>query len=177
MATPPLFVAGQVLTAAQMNQIGFFKIGSFALAATTNVNNVFTSDYRSYRLVIASTGGTSSDITMRLRVGGADNSTSNYNYAGQRSGFNLTTPSSIGAASQTSFTVGRTDSGDPGGGTSLDIYNPEAAFRTYFTGQAIDAQFLGNFGGYFDLTTQFDGFTLFGSASWTGTVSVYGYRN
>jgi hypothetical protein len=177
MATPPLFVAGQVLTAAQMNQIGFFEIGSFALGATTNVNNVFTSDYKSYRLVIATTTCTSADITMRLRVGGADNSTSNYNYARLQSLYNATAPTSVGAASQAAFNVGRTDSGDPGGGISFDIYNPQTALRTWFTGQSIDAQIFMNVGGYLDLTTQFDGFTLFGSATWTGTVSVYGYRD
>jgi hypothetical protein len=177
MATPPLFVAGQVLTAAQMNQIGFFEIGSFALAATTNVNNVFTSDYKNYRLVIATTTCTSADITMRLRVGGADNTTSNYNNARNQSLYNTTAPTSVGAAGVNAFSIGRTDSGDPGGGISIDVYNPQTALRTWFTGQSVDAQIFMNVGGYFDLTTQFDGFTLFGSATWTGTVSVYGYRD
>jgi hypothetical protein len=175
----PDFSPGEVLTAAAMDSIGLWKIANGTLSATTNVNNAFTSDYLNYRIVIATAStSASADIGLRLRVGGADNSTSNYSEAGQRSGFNTTAPTSIGRLNQTGFNIGRVHGTDTIGGIVVDIFNPQSsAVKISWTSQSIDSQFLQNMGGFFNGTTSFDGFTLFGPATWTGTWAVYGYRN
>jgi hypothetical protein len=51
MATPPDFSSGAVLTAAQMNSVGLWKVASGSLStATTNFQGCFTSDYRDIAL-------------------------------------------------------------------------------------------------------------------------------
>ena len=71
MATPPDFTAGQILTAAQMNQIGLWKITPTSVSGTgatidsdgsvvvlgggTNftVNGAFSADYSSYKIIVS----------------------------------------------------------------------------------------------------------------------------
>lgn len=58
MATPPTFVAGNVLTAAQMNKVGMWTViakTSFSAVSNFGASNVFTSDYDDYLLVIRAT--------------------------------------------------------------------------------------------------------------------------
>jgi hypothetical protein len=61
MAVPPDFVAGQILTAAQMNQIGSWLVKEQVVGTTVSavtVTDAFTADYDSYRVVW--TGGIAS---------------------------------------------------------------------------------------------------------------------
>jgi hypothetical protein len=58
MATPPDFVSGAVLTAAQMNAIGQWTVvtkTSFSAVANFGASGVFTSDFDDYLLVIRNT--------------------------------------------------------------------------------------------------------------------------
>ena len=56
----PSFASGEVLTAADMNAVGLWKVGSFTASAQTTLtcDNVFTSDYDNYKIVVKM-GGTS----------------------------------------------------------------------------------------------------------------------
>ena len=81
MAVPPVFVAGAVLTAAQMNQIGLWRTKaqtSFSAASSVVADNVFTSDFESYCVIVRYTTTSTTGIAFQLRVGGvtaATNST------------------------------------------------------------------------------------------------------
>ena len=82
MATPPDFTAGQVLTAAQMNAVGLWRVtdGTF-----TNTNNFtisgFTSDYEFYRVIIRATrvsGTGTNELNAQLYNGATARTTEYY---------------------------------------------------------------------------------------------------
>ena len=50
MATPPVFSSAAVLTAAQMNAVGLWKITEVNFS-TTAIDGIFTSDFDNYRIV------------------------------------------------------------------------------------------------------------------------------
>ena len=57
MATPPVFSAGAVLTAAQMNAVGLWEIKTQTIGtgvASFEVTGAFSSDYDNYKIVINS---------------------------------------------------------------------------------------------------------------------------
>ena len=80
MATPPDFTAGQVLTAAQMNQIGLWHVSRTTIGsgvASVTVSNAFSADYDTYQIVVS--GGVASTIcSLNLHLDGL---TSGYQYA------------------------------------------------------------------------------------------------
>jgi len=182
MATPPDFTAGQVLTAAQMNAIGLWKVSAstFSAAASHSVNNCFTSDFDAYRVIAHFSSSTSLTTTMRLRVGGVDNSgASSYGITILKA-FNSTTDSSTSNTSSFGF------SGTAQGAItalSFDIWQPAVAVNTVINGLTTQGMIAENaktstFWGRHDVNTAFDGFTLIASTgNITGYVKVYGYRN
>ena len=162
--------AGMVL----LNTTSFSGVASVSLPAAT-----FSSTYRNYRIVLSADTTVATQMQIRLRVGGADNTTSNY-YSG-----------AVNVAM-----VGGAVTGDPGGAAGnimsragysnsagvlnmfYDIYNP---FETKATGisatQARNDAVLTIVGGYFQATTSFDSLTFIpASGNITGEVSVYGYN-
>ena len=85
MATPPDFTAGQVLTAAQMNAVGLWKITPTSVSGTgasidangdvvvssgganLTVNGVFSTDYKNYRILVSdfkASGASSIQLSM-----------------------------------------------------------------------------------------------------------------
>ena len=73
------------------------------------------------------------------------------------------------------------DDDDDANVTVIEVYRPNLATRTSFISQClytVSGSRSLYYGGYFDNTTVFDGFTLYmASGTFTGTVRVYGYRN
>jgi hypothetical protein len=153
---------------------------SFSAVSSVSVNNCFSATYDNYRLIVTHTGTAASPVGVRLRmrVSGADNSTSNYSYAGRYD-------STLGegrllATSQTSALVG--DAGDTNAGQTIDILSPALAFRTLILAQSSawgttqgGAAWLN---GVFFANTTFDGVSIFpASSTITGSLRVYGYRN
>jgi hypothetical protein len=186
MATPPVFTSGAILTAAQMNAVGMWKVASGVLStATTNFVGCFTSDYTNYRIVVDSiqTSG-NTDVNFRLLSGTTPQSTGN-NYAGAFTGLVDT-----GAADNRNSTGGNegysgfTNVGTfnvPIGAFVYDVYGPQLAQRTFFTINSI--AHTGNFitrSGMVahKLTTAYDGIQFFTGSAVTlgGTVTIYGYN-
>ena len=179
MAVPPDFVAGQVLTAAQMNKIGLWLVKSQTIGtavSTVTVTDAFSADYENYRIVIA--GGTASAANNILMTLGA--TATGYYFAGIGQQWDTnTTVASVGANS-TSWLVGfgRT----AGLSCSMDLFRPQLADETSFVGQAAamatDGRSLSPCG-YLANTTQYTAFTITTSTgTWTGgTISVYGWRD
>jgi len=163
----------------------FITSGSFSGVASWSVDNVFTSDYRNYRIVVhndQTTGAAAQQIATLLRVGAVDATTAYYN---QRSGYNWTT-GVINADVQTNgghwFILRSNGSGSIDGetSTSFDVYSPALAVRTLFNGTAVDGSYGASVNGYHDTTTAYDGIKFAvttGATTMTGTYRIYGYRD
>ena len=153
---------------------------SFSAVTSQSLNNVFTSTYLNYKVLITLTGtSASSGISLRFRASGSDDTTSNYNGAlvRYRSGSASITDYSQ-FVNATSVTIG--ESGFTASPNSAFIEftcnSPQASQNTYLNGQAsnMDDGFV-NFAMH-KTTTSFDGFTLIcsGGNNMTGNIAVYG---
>jgi hypothetical protein len=102
MATPPDFTAGQVLTAAQMNQIGLWLVKTQTIGtavSSVTVTGAFTADYHSYLIrVIGGTASTS--LTLNLTLG---STVTGYYYGGSTGTYAGGAPASFAGANATSF--------------------------------------------------------------------------
>ena len=177
MATPPTFVAGQPLTAAQMNTIGAHLVKTQSLntgTTTVSVTSAFSADYDNYLIEVS--GGTMSGLSA-IAVTMTGSAASYY-------GSLLYTPLGTGtptgsannnAASWTLVGVGSTtyialrfEMADPYLAKPTRILNSSYASTT-------DA---GSYNGQHNVATSYTGFTLTASTNFTGgTIRVYGYRN
>lgn len=137
--------------------------------STISVDNVFSSTYYAYRILIRGNTG----VTMRLRASGADESGANY--ATQYIQANSTTVVAARATAATSF--------DLGGGSLdrimvIDIVEPHVAAATYMSSTTLEATTAPVYTGrsaYHSLATAYDGFSILGT-SLTGRVVVYGFK-
>lgn len=185
--TYPSFTSGEVLTAADMNAVGLWKIASVSLnAVTNNISNVFSSTYTNYRVVISGLQNattTSRIVSLRFRTS-TDDTSANYIY-GEFYAFPTNLSGSTAAGGQTSSRLLTLSNWSAGGaGLVLDIYNPNNATGTGFTGQSFTYQgdvgtwVTRHIGGGINVSTQFTGFSIIGTTdNLTGTVRVYGYRD
>jgi hypothetical protein len=156
------------------------KTESFSGVTTVNIDNVFSATYDHYKTLLWWKGASASGaVTFRYRVGGADNSTSNY--ARQ---YLIGASTSIFAARQDSATSISLDTLHPNTTyRQSDIFNP---FKTEFT-TAISTQYyradqnqnseISVVGNIFQATTSFTGFSILSSgANISGQLQVFGYN-
>lgn len=180
------FTTGDVLTASDTNTFlanaGWVNISATThsgTASTINFNSVFTSTYANYRIVCswdaAASGGTY--CLMRMRVGGVDTTTTNYNSYNQW-------------VSQTSNGIDRSNSGTSwtaffygsSGRLQAEIFivAPQLTKNTTFFSTALDvrtADFVGATGaGVLRDTTAYDGFTFIAPGNVNGVTTIYGLR-
>lgn len=153
---------------------------TFSGAATFSMDNVFSATYDNYivqltNLVPAIFG----NIEMRMRVGGADNSLSNYTAGRMYVGaFGSTAFGSTNNSTATTFTCVQTPTGLDNSHTTVTVTNPFNTVKTGFTslgaGNLLDVN-----GGNMTVTTSYTGFSLMNSSGGNiaGTVRVYGLRN
>lgn len=177
------FTAGSVLTASDTNtylaNAGLVYIDSVTTTgANVNFYSKLSSTYRNYKIIVTTTANTTSvDCSMQLANGTTPVGGTNYSSSGYRIDYaaagGVTAQNDLGVAQ---FIVGRLDSGGAFGTMNIDLFNPFATSVTTLQSQFIDARFAGNRGGRLNTTTSYDGFTLSLSATWAGTVSLYGYR-
>lgn len=202
MTTPPDFTAGQVLTAAQINAGGLWRIttctvssagGTAATASngvitvgtgntSVTISNAFSADFENYKIVFS--GGQNSvaeKINLQLTSSGT---VSNTGYYGTLVWVSVSTAAVSGAAdnnaSQFSFAGG--GAGPNNGATSLDLdlLSPFLAIRTRLhNAQTLYGTVYGTYTGLHDVASSYDGFKLtIGAGTMTGgTIRVYGYRN
>jgi hypothetical protein len=151
---------------------------SFTSAASIAVDNVFTSTYTNYQVLLNVSGTVAANVTMNMRAAGATNSTNNYFYGAVAIVFGVATPAGSQAQSAATWTeAGRTNAGGPGGGQFMFI-NPQLAAKTFVQNTTTDEAVTRNVGMMFNATTQFDGFLLAPtSGTITGNIRVYGLRN
>jgi hypothetical protein len=176
----PDFSPGEVLTAAAMDSIGLWLVTSTTTTgATQEFNNVFTSKYKNYKIVVTSSlNSTSVDITARMRVGGVDNLATDYTTGGYRADWaNSGAVAALYNTNQSYFYMGRLDASSNIGLITMEIFNPQNAQETTFVSQFMDGRFLGNRIGRLNNAVQYDGLTIFLSSTWAGTISIYGMRD
>lgn len=178
---------GQVLSADSSTATGLKWISSsssgmtlvsrttFSAVASQSVNNVFSSTYDNYKILITIYPTSTADTaTFRLRASGTD-TTSNYKCS--RLGFNGNIVFSAADHTGTDDWYIGTDSSDtPPSCVEMTIYRPNIAAPTQFTalGKTV-ANTIQFAGGNQSDSTQFDGFTFFvASGTMTGTIDVYG---
>jgi hypothetical protein len=188
MATPPDFSVGQVLTAAQMNAVGLWKIttDSFTNVSSRTLSNIFSSDFNHYHIIysVNSTVVTSGRIlTVQLRNSGGTSATNYVSAMRSFSGGVGTATWEVGGNSTTLFYAGYL--GEPGFAPAsgfMNIYNPNAAADTTQTGQAFGlssgvAYYNMTFGGVNTNNTAYTDLVFAPTAdNMTGNITVYGYR-
>jgi hypothetical protein len=78
--TFPVFLAGDVLRATDMNAVGMWKVASGTLSGSTvNFQGCFTSDYNAYEIYITSLRATANtEVGFRLLSGASAANTNNY---------------------------------------------------------------------------------------------------
>jgi len=175
----PTFATGEVLTAADMNAVGLWKIASTTGTNQTTlfIDGCFTSNFSHYLITYDLTTNITGQYTgLRLRAATTPKAV-NYD----RSALFTTTG---GVTGIDGFGVAQTEFYLAGQSTTqlvghAYLYNPQKTVRTGFSGSAAYP------GGYLAFGSQTenysaDGFQIFAAgnaATYTGTVRVYGYRN
>jgi hypothetical protein len=178
MATPPDFVSGQILTAAQMNAVGMWLTNTTTIGTgvtSVPVTACFTSDFDNYRIVVdcKSSNAASSYI---LQLTGISSST--YFTNAILMSWNSATVTGYGPATRTDWVVSSNDVASTSTRIVMDISNPNNAERKYATATSQSGN--GNFQGNFQCTSTSTatGITLSkqGDTMTGGTIKVYGYR-
>jgi hypothetical protein len=173
---PTVNFSGGTATANTLGEVSFTTVTSLSL------NNVFTSTYKSYRIIVQvdANSVSTSNITMRYRASGTDFSTALY----QRTGFATRTnvsSATIGGTGQTSIAF--LDVGQNTGFAIIEIKNavPAVWTESLIDSSGIDATTNFNMVRLSTLlpsNTSFDGFTIIpASGNITGSVRVFGYND
>lgn len=168
--------SGGTATANSLGEISFSAVTSISL------NDVFSSEFTNYKIITNSFSATTSgtNINMRYRSAGTDNSSANYAMGGIQ--VNLNTTGGVGQSGGTSFRIVNGAGGIARNGFTLDVHSPaDADLRTpaewIGSGFNTDNQLLVASGVY-NAAAAFDGFTIFPSAgNITGKIQIFGYKS
>jgi hypothetical protein len=178
----PVFTSGEVLTAANMNLVGLWKVatGSLSLTTTpTNVTGVFdNTKFKNYRVVLDITArSTSNRFDIKYIIG---TTATSVNYYQGGIGSDWSTNATLYYQRSNNDSQFFFDTGTVRGSYSLDIFAPNSANPTSHFGQttASNTGFSYAFGGVQTGNNAFTGFQIICS---TGTMTVnyqvFGYRD
>ena len=146
---------------------------SFTSSNAVNVNDVFSSTYNNYKILLLGTVSPAT-VSLRLRVSGTD-TTTGYEYVRLYvSGGSVNTD--VDVVGDDEFFLGSFDSTNPSPQV-YDIFSPFATDKTSFYGGGGGVN-INNFNinaGTQTSSTSFTGFSLICANGMTGKVSVYGY--
>ena len=148
---------------------------NFTTAGAVAVDNVFTSTYENYRIILKlNYVSTAMAVKFNFRVGGTSNTTSNYSYAAYKNLFASASLTSYDTGASTSyFYIGEASGTFTG---SYDVISPQSATKKFINGLAVQSAAGYSHQGFFDATTSFDGFEItLSSGNISGTVYTYGY--
>lgn len=187
---------GQVLTADSGETTGLkwatvgggdlIRIATTTFTSSTGVNldNVFSSTYKNYIIVLNLTSSDAGNVRARLRVSGSDNTTSNYYSSFNYSRIDGSNDGNSKFSAETWWLWG--DLGGGYDGKVVHLFNPYESTYTVFGSEFFGYQYSspgtgnvyrGGIGGTFNATTSFTGLTLYpGANTMTGEVSIYGYK-
>lgn len=183
------YSAGQILTASSLNANLSFAASAgglvcvkaeTALSGTSTVaNNVFTSDYSNYLILMRYTTVGNNAIFARLRVGGVSASGANYNQ--QLIAAVGATPSSNLVTNDTSVQFCTASNGDFKSSCAIDLFSPAIAEATNF--QIMNNPSLSGYttvryyswAANHTVATAYDGIEFFCAGAMAGTYTIYGY--
>jgi hypothetical protein len=183
------FTTGEVLTASDTNTYlansGLVYVTHGALSnTTTNFVGCFTSAFTNYRIVLDNLGGSALvDFYFRMLQGSTAFTTAQYYWGGTgftSAGANFTTNG--GAQAQMYFGASSSIAGTSTASSTLDIYSPLPAVRTFFTSASVGVSganyYIRNVGGAMDNFGVFDGIQIasISATTMTGNVTIYGVR-
>jgi hypothetical protein len=152
---------------------------SFTSASAISLNNVFSSTYDIYRIIMRVVDTGSNNYFIRTRVSDSDLTSSIYRH--------VTPASATVNGTFTSFTFGNNQNsafvGRVGTGGSIfigDISSPFLSLNTHIISTSTFADGTNSHSvegsGFVNDTVSYTGFTIGGFSSATGTISVYGYN-
>ena len=193
MATPPDFTAGSVLTAAQMNAVGLWRItgctvtsvgGTAATASngvitigsgntSVTVSSAFSGDFTNYRIIMEGIVN-STAANLELQLSGI--TTNVYSTGGTFFTYGSATVSGYGPAAGARWLI------SPAGATNthviVDVLTPQSTTQKAMFTQGTSTASYYSFGGTCTSTSSATGFVVSSNAgSMTGgTIRVYGYR-
>jgi len=166
---------------------GLVKIAktTFSGATSASFNDVFTSTYNNYRLMIQldSTSGNNQPVEFRLRVSGTDSS-ANYNSATSYNSGTDTASAYRNLSGTDSFRLPEIDDNYSNAWyASIDMYSPQQTRNTGFISSSYNSSLAGN--ACYEMTTgvhaaatSYTGFSLVSATgNLAGTVWIYGYEN
>ena len=169
-----------VTPSASSSAIVYVGQGTFSGATSATLDNVFTSTYRNYLLMMDYTMTTpGGEIRVTFRTGGTDNTNANY-YSNITYGAGGTAGSATASGGTTAKIGGGTTTG--GGLVSATFYAPQATDQSRIEsrghkGVGADAE-VHVYNAGFSGTTSFDGIKLSTSTGTiTGTFRIYGIAN
>ena len=153
---------------------------TFSAVTSVSINDVFSATYDNYVIYVTNAVPASfGNLILRMRVGGVDNSSSNYTcgriYVGA---FGSNALGSTNNATSSEFVLVQLATGLDNSQATVTITNPFNAVKTGFTsfgaGNLLDIN-----GGNMTVTTSYTGFTVLNSSGGNiaGTVRIYGMRN
>lgn len=177
--TYPSFASGDVLTAADMNAVGLWLVKTQTVGtavSSVNVTGAFSSSYYNYRIIY--TGGTSSvDNDLKLTLGAsATGYYAGFAYVAYGTG-TVTGLANNNATSWANIGSQRTT----GNSLDVDLFGPNAAFRTGMTARYFGIStgaVGGGMGGFHNVATAYTDFTITCTSGniTGGTIYVYGYK-
>lgn len=197
MATPPDFTAGSILTAAQMNAVGLWRVttctvtsagGTPATASngvvtigsgntSITVANAFSTNYDNYLIVLSGSSCSIDGQGLKLTLSGVTGN--NYFIYSLFQAWGTAAPSATGYNSNNSgFLIGF------GGTTSdtntkVELFSPFLSTRTGMTCHGSSSTYYTNGSGLCDSTVSSTGFTIDPDGTATlsgGKIRVYGYN-
>ena len=162
-------------------QSGFVKLNttSFSAVSSQSINDVFSATYDNYRIIITGSTSAGLELDMKLRVGGADASSSYFRGSYQVSSGGGSGVMYTGNSITTGMTIYKEISASGYISIAFDVYRPFTSNGTSITGlfQTSQSLYMAYFGGSHSTASSYTGFTLIpSSGTITGSVSVYGYN-
>jgi hypothetical protein len=178
----PSFASGEVLTAADMNAVGLWRLGEATMTSTTSVSldGVFTTDYDNYLIIwqLTNSSANSDNVFLKLRKSGTPSSTGYYN----QWIYSLSTgnPTTANATNEARWTIGY--AGNRRASGFLNLFGPRLTQTTAFIWQGGGVSnggtgLIASGQGVHDVADFYDGFQIETGTNMTGKFRVYGYRN
>ena len=150
---------------------------TFSAVSSVSLNDVFTSDYDDYRIVIRSLAVSASSFGLRMRASGTDNTAAQYDvygyYGGDGAGNIRTVTNDLWLGSVSGSVVNN---------WTFDLFSPATVIET----QGIGSSFVGSNSGsgfwqgraiVIRNTTAYDGISIIYTQNSTWRISIYGYKN
>ena len=177
----PVFAVGEVLTAANMNQIGLWLVKTVTIGptvASVPVTDAFSADFDAYKVTITGGAGSAAASLLSLQLGATTSGYyAGYNRVTYSSGLaSLAADNNAANFSRAGFSTTNTIN------ATFELTQPFATKNTFFFAPFVaheTTQIAGSGAGFLNNSTSYTGFTIIsGTGTLTGgTIRVYGYRS